>query len=706
MNTAISTQIKKVDSALGAHLFTFAVIADSHLNPDEDVCNAPFDVNRLANGRMRRVVQELNASEAAFVIHLGDLIHPVPAVRGLYKEAADRFHEQVAELRPPLHLVPGNHDVGDKPLAWSPAGEVNEAHIGLWKETFGDHYYAFDRDDCHFIVLNAQIMNTGMASEQAQREWLEGDLAASAGKRIFINIHYPPFICREGEEEHYDNIAEPARAWLLDLMEHAGVEALFGGHVHNFWYLRHRKTDCYLLPSTAFVRQDYSEMLKAPPSPESEAGRNDAPKLGYFLVAVYEHGHACHNVRTYGRMSAADADPAAFPATVPPLAPRENARAPLGFDLRERWAEPVGIPPSGGLDEFDRKVVRNDYPLLALWEMGIRRLRVPLQDLRDPETRSRMADLTKQGHEFTLFTYGIPEEKDLALIAARGEALTAWEIGFTKADLTDMAPALKRAAQDTGLPLYLSMLWSHGNTHDGGTDIPYYHVINHGFTLADEAVIREIVATHPLAEAVRGVVFRACADDNVWETVHGAAAICQEVGFKTSVHLRMRGENPAAATRDDRWAANRVAEALAAAACHADLTVFVDTLVDIDRGYFVRNGVIDSCCNPRLGARVIQHLTGALKMGADAFTAGAAGPCQGGRCLQIGAKGGHHLLFLPAEENSSAKLPLPEAWRKEGVSIRITDLASGEIRPVTSKQRETLAINAAAAPVLLTCREK
>ena len=104
---------------LGKRLFTFAVIADSHLNQDELDCNSPFPVNKLANRRMRHVVRDLNRRDVAFVVHLGDLIHPVPAVKELYAGAAARFHAQVRELNAPLHLTPGNHDIGDKPMPWA-----------------------------------------------------------------------------------------------------------------------------------------------------------------------------------------------------------------------------------------------------------------------------------------------------------------------------------------------------------------------------------------------------------------------------------------------------------------------------------------------------------------------------------------------------------------------------------------------------------
>lgn len=376
---------------LGARQFTFGVITDTHLSQGEDDCNSPFEVNRLANARMRHVVRELNGQDLAFVINVGDLIHPVPAVPDLYERAAARFHEQVAELRHDLYLTPGNHDIGDKPNDWAPAAGICEDFVALWDKHFGAHYQSFDHAGMHFVIVNAQIINSGLACETEQQRWLEADLAANRDKRIFMASHYPPYFSRADEEENYDNIGEPGRSWLLGLLESHGVEALFIGHVHNFWYNRYADTDCYLLPSTSFVRQDYSEMYRAAPDPDAEAGRNDKPKLGYFLVHVHEAGHVVEIVRTYGRTVAPDAPEPAPVERVAPVHPRANPHGGFGFDMRQNWMEVVEIPPTGGLDEFDRKEVRNDYPLMALWEMGVRKLRVPLRDCWCPRTGNACA---------------------------------------------------------------------------------------------------------------------------------------------------------------------------------------------------------------------------------------------------------------------------------------------------------------------------
>ena len=78
----------------------------------------------------------MNQTAPAFTIHLGDMVNPVPELPS-YVAAAENFHKLAASLKAPLHLMPGNHDIGDKPVTWMPAGMVNSEHIALYREHFG-----------------------------------------------------------------------------------------------------------------------------------------------------------------------------------------------------------------------------------------------------------------------------------------------------------------------------------------------------------------------------------------------------------------------------------------------------------------------------------------------------------------------------------------------------------------------------------------
>ena len=45
---------------LGDKLFTFVIYADSHVNQAEHESMSPHEVNKLANGRHRHVLNEIN----------------------------------------------------------------------------------------------------------------------------------------------------------------------------------------------------------------------------------------------------------------------------------------------------------------------------------------------------------------------------------------------------------------------------------------------------------------------------------------------------------------------------------------------------------------------------------------------------------------------------------------------------------------------
>ena len=106
-------------------LFSFAVIADTHTRPEEGDLSSPWLVNELANDRCRYVTALLNHLRPAFVIHLGDVVHPVPALP-TYGAAAEAALAMFADLDAEIRYIPGNHDVGDKPFKAMPAAKVTD----------------------------------------------------------------------------------------------------------------------------------------------------------------------------------------------------------------------------------------------------------------------------------------------------------------------------------------------------------------------------------------------------------------------------------------------------------------------------------------------------------------------------------------------------------------------------------------------------
>ena len=144
-----------------------AVIADTHTRPEEGDESSPWAVNLLANGRARYVVERVRRMRPDFVVHLGDVVHPVPALP-TYGPAAEVALDIMGRLPCPVSYIPGNHDVGDKPFPAMPAARVSEEGVALYRRYFGAPFASFDHGDCHFVLINSPVLNSGLAAEADQ----------------------------------------------------------------------------------------------------------------------------------------------------------------------------------------------------------------------------------------------------------------------------------------------------------------------------------------------------------------------------------------------------------------------------------------------------------------------------------------------------------------------------------------------------------
>jgi len=542
-------------------MFRFLVIADSHIRfPDDGADEYPS--NALMADRNRYVVNLCNRLDPEFVVHLGDIVHPLPTEGG-HEEAVRLSVEIYDGLDAPIHFVAGNHDIGDKPDSLVAVPPVAEEHYGVFEAYWGRPFGSFQHARCHFVIVDTPVLGSGLKREAAQRSWLEQDLAGAVGKRTFVFTHYPPFVQDAGESEHYDNLAAPAREWLLDLCRDHGVEAVFSGHVHNFITNRHHDTDLYVLPSTGFVRPDYSEMAAI--APERERGRDEPAKLGVFVVEVTEDGHFIQPIRTHGLTSGkGPIDPAVLASP--------GWRSPVGVTLRHGWAATHDLP-TEGLDEFRRKTVRNDYPLLALREARIDRVRIPIGDVLTSERSRRVRDLAAQGMRFTVSSAGVPDPQTLVAIEELSDVIGRWELILP-------ADALTRIPRSP-VPLAVAPIVPIGG--------PGHHFVSHGFDpFGDVPDLR-----------CDELVFRIGWDRPVEEGVEAGVTAAAQAGKGAVVNLQLPRNGEAVPFTDDDAVAARVVEAVRSARSHPDAVIFLDTFMDHDRGYYPRHGLIDRRFDPR-----------------------------------------------------------------------------------------------------------
>jgi len=555
--------------------FTFAVIADSHFHPNGKPAQAAWRSDQEFNDRNRRVVEILNVARPEFVVHLGDMVHPVPGLQA-HEDALDVAQAVYSLLECPLHVVPGNHDIGDKPHPFSPAPLVTPERHERFEKRWGPPWKSFDHGGCHFVLINTPVINSGLPLEDQQWAWLEADLEANGHKRTFVFLHYPPFLCKPDEDEHYDNIAQPGRQRLISMISDA--EATFCGHIHHFFWNTwgEENRDLYVLPSTAFVRPGYTELGRIAPS--DEFGRNDIAKLGIFFVQVTQEGHSIQPVRT------AETKPV---TAIESLRPGNVAPAcPLGVTLRHAWDAILDVP-CDGLDPFRRKQARNDLTIQALWESGLCRLRLPIADLISPSRRSRLRALQRHGLEVLFFCTDVPTTQTWALLQQHADLVGGVEIIVPRhriQTINDWSP------DQMNFPIWICAV-GRSTAADGKR---FSHFTHPGFSLQEDP---------SLPGSVSGPVYWVGDEHSPHEAVKQIAA-----KGKGAALIGLPRATESTAFKDDAAVACRVAEALVAARMYPEIPVYLDGFSDHDRGYFPRHGLIDRRGNPRPALVALDHL--------------------------------------------------------------------------------------------------
>ena len=566
--------------------FFFAVISDSHFHPEGGDPQSAYDTDSLHNARNRAVIETINNAGPDFVIHLGDVPHPVPGKPG-HTSSLELARNVFDILECPKYVVPGNHDVGDKPDGWAGAPSAGTANHAVFSRYWGPPFFSIDHLGIHFVFIDTPILNSGNRLEKEQSAWLESDLEAAFAeeKRIFVSMHYPPFLCDPDEDEHYDNIAEPARGWLLNQFKQRRVEGVFCGHVHHFFWNHHNATDYYMMPSTAFMRPEFSELC--PVAPGADYGRDEVAKLGYALVHVGEEGHSLCPVRIDGDAGKTGVS--------------WKSCNPLGVSLTHDL-DGIHDIPLGNLDPLRRKRARNDLAIHALWELRLSRIRLPAADIKRECTRQRLKALAQKGLNICIFSTSVEAEGLIDVVLEAASILEGWEI-VTREGMLPSGLDLT-AVQKAEIPVWLSIMYSGPDQKEG---VYFSHFPRQGFH-PDDSRLGMLLAAAP---AVSGFIGRIPDSEPVFASVAALARLAKDLNCECVAHFEFPLLMEGLAFTDDGLIASRVSEVYRSTIEFPAVRVLLDTFYDHDRGYYPRNGLLDRAGRPRQAYEVLHNLLSA-----------------------------------------------------------------------------------------------
>lgn len=228
--------------------FRLIQISDTHL---------ARRLTKLTNN-FHRVSEYIDAKRPDLVINSGDLAFDGPINRDDL-DFAKTLHDA---LRVGCRYLPGNHDIGDNPTAVGPAPSqpATEQDRRNFLSIFGEDRWRFEAAGWCFIGLNSLVMNTGLASEAEQFEWLASQLAGTDGRPVALFLHKPLFLNSPGDPElaatSIRYVPMPARARLVEMFRAVDLRLVASGHVHQrrdftFGHTRH-----IWAPSTGFIISD------------------------------------------------------------------------------------------------------------------------------------------------------------------------------------------------------------------------------------------------------------------------------------------------------------------------------------------------------------------------------------------------------------------------------------------------------------------
>jgi 3',5'-cyclic AMP phosphodiesterase CpdA len=228
--------------------FRLTQISDTHLARRLPTLTANFD----------RVREHIDAKRPDLVINSGDVGFDGPTSRADL-EFAKTLHDG---LPVPCRYLPGNHDIGDNPteVGPPPSQPAAERHRQAFVDIFGEDHWCFDAVGWRFIGLNSLIMNTGLASETEQFDWLASQLSETNGKPVALFLHKPLYLHTPDDPELMATsiryVPMPARIHLVELLRTVDLRLVASGHVHQrrdftYSHIRHVWS-----PSAAFVVPD------------------------------------------------------------------------------------------------------------------------------------------------------------------------------------------------------------------------------------------------------------------------------------------------------------------------------------------------------------------------------------------------------------------------------------------------------------------
>ncbi len=211
--------------------WTFAHVSDIHVGTPRSFRYQPAWVENWKTARAQIV-----SLAPEFLLVGGDLTSD----GSHHRYELERVRADLDSLTFPYHVIPGNHDVGEKSDGHSPARIRSETVVEC-EEVFGPSQWSFVHRGVRFTGLNALLASSGLPEEDGMWEWLDGlQEDADVDHHVWM-MHPALFVDRLDEPTFHPvkervpwffNLDRPERDRLMDTFRRTRATMVITSHVH------------------------------------------------------------------------------------------------------------------------------------------------------------------------------------------------------------------------------------------------------------------------------------------------------------------------------------------------------------------------------------------------------------------------------------------------------------------------------------------
>jgi hypothetical protein len=172
----------------------------------------------------------------------------------------EQIQTDLASLPFPTHIIPGNHETGNKFMAGAPMS-IQPDFLDLYSSVFGPSEWSFVHKDVRFSACNAFLLGSGLPDERLLRSWLTEQTRMQRSSHHVWMIH--PALFADTIDEPDWHPADDRRAWyfaldseprsfLWDIFKCTGTTDVITAHIHCRRHVTIDGINVHFAPSTAF----------------------------------------------------------------------------------------------------------------------------------------------------------------------------------------------------------------------------------------------------------------------------------------------------------------------------------------------------------------------------------------------------------------------------------------------------------------------